>query len=72
MELEKTIHIQLRHPAHSYGCGMKSERVRWATPVAGIREIKYSKNILFGRNGGDRMHGRPRSRGLDRFIINVM
>jgi hypothetical protein len=27
MGLEKTIHVQLRHPAHSYSCG-KSERVR--------------------------------------------
>jgi hypothetical protein len=72
MGLEKTIHVQLRHPAHSYSCGKKSERVRWPTPVAGTSEIKYSKKkILFGRNGGDRTIGRPRSRRLDGFIINL-
>jgi len=72
MGLENTIHLQLRHPAHSCSCGKKSERVRWPTPVAGISEIKYSKNITFGRNGKNRTHGRPTSRGLDGFIISLM
>jgi hypothetical protein len=72
MGLKKTIHIQLRNPAHSYSCGKKSERVRWPIPVAGVNEIKYSKKILFRRNGRDRTHGRPISRGLDGFIINLM
>ena len=37
--------------------------------MVGINEIKFKGNILFGRIGGGRKLGRPRSRGLDRFII---
>jgi len=72
MGLEKTIHIQLRHPAHRYCCGKKSGRVKWPTPLAGISRIKCSKKNLFGRNGGHGTHGRPRSRDLEGFIINLM
>jgi hypothetical protein len=52
MGLEKTTHIQLRHPTHSSIFGKKSKRVRWPTPVAGISEITYKQNILSERNGG--------------------
>jgi hypothetical protein len=72
MGLEKTIHTELRQTAHSYICGKKSKTVRWPTPVAGISEITYKQKILSGRTGGDRTLGRPRSRGLDGFIIHLV
>jgi len=63
MGLENTIHIQLRHPAHSYSCCKKSERVRWPKPVAGISEIKYSKKLCSEEMEGTECMGDPEVEG---------